>query len=145
MARGCRHQRMTLAYPQHRFTPEDLLHFIESTEFSEGWDELGLDDEDDLASLQLCIMAHPAGDRLIEGTNGLRLHTHKLWSANKREVTVYYAYFEDFGIVYLVCVDGHAERNLAFSDEQRAGFRAVLNRVQVELERLQTIRIRARE
>ena len=43
------------------FDPEDLLHFVELDEFIDDWRSLGLDDEADLFSLQMAIMADPRG------------------------------------------------------------------------------------
>ena len=54
------------------FDPEDLLHFVELDEFIDDWKSLGLDDEADLFSLQMAIMADPRGSPVIEGTGGLR-------------------------------------------------------------------------
>ena len=54
------------------FDPEDLLHFVELDEFIDDWRSLGLNDEADLFSLQLAIMADPRGSPVIEGTGGLR-------------------------------------------------------------------------
>ena len=60
-------KRATLAYPEHLPSPEDLLHFIETTAFSKAWDELVLDDEDDLTALQLAIMISPEVRRWCRG------------------------------------------------------------------------------
>jgi hypothetical protein len=141
MTSVCKQQRMVLAYPQHRFTPEDLLHFIESTQFTADWTTLGLDDEDDLSSLQMCIMARPHGDTKIDGTGGLSLHRHRFWwHKTSKEITAYYWYFEEFGIVYLLCVDDSAER-LNFTDDQRMGIRHEFERVKGGLERKGAIRL----
>jgi hypothetical protein len=43
----CKVRKATLAYPKHRFSPEDLLNFIESSEFTAQWESLGLDDDED--------------------------------------------------------------------------------------------------
>lgn len=139
-SRRCTEKKLTLEYPKHRFTPEDLLHFIESTEFTGTWAVMGLDDEEDLESLQLCIMANPKGD-LIPGTGGLRKHDHAFgeWADDKGEITVYYGYFEDYGIVYLVCVE-ESGGDLAFSQEERGAIRESLVKVKRELDRLKTIR-----
>lgn len=131
---------ITFTYPKHRFQPEDLLHFIESSSFTESWAAAGLDDEDDLTSLQLCIMANPYGDEVISGTGGLIRHCHSFdWASDKRTVDVYYAYFEDYGIVYLDCLDELAE-GIVFSKLQRAQIRESLVRVRREIQRRRTIR-----
>src|SRR4051812_23893169 len=96
MPKTCSHRKIRLAYPKHLPAPEDLLHFIESTRFTDVWSELGLDDEHDLESLQLCIMVHPDGDQEVEGTNGLRIHRHYLHrSSGVRAITVYYSHYAD--------------------------------------------------
>ena len=140
MAGKCSCQKMRIAYPRHRFQPEDLLNFIESSEFTAQWAALGLDDEDDLWSLQTCIMVRPRGDGEIEGIGGLHRHTHYFQHRRDRKfVTVYYGYFEDYGIVYLSCFDEHAEP-LTFSAEERNAIRRELEKVFAELERLKFIR-----
>jgi hypothetical protein len=146
MAKNCSHRKIQLAYPKHWPTPEDLLNFIESAEFSSEWAELGLDDEDDMVSLQLCIMSHPDGDDVIEGSHGLRRHRHAIQGANRKRVkavTVYYGYFPDFGIVYMNCVEEGRDK-LQFSDDDLAIIAESLRGVEAELERLKTIRIRDR-
>jgi hypothetical protein len=67
-----RHQHVALKYPQHALSPEDLLHFIETTVFTKAWEGLGLDDEEDLLALQLLIMSQPKAAPVIPGTGGLR-------------------------------------------------------------------------
>ena len=139
--KGCRQRKISVAYPKHAFRPEDLLHFIEATEFSEKWDALGLGEEEDATSLQLCIMASPAGYEEIKGTDGVRRHIHSFseWGINKPDIAAYYAYFEDYGIVYFICIDDHADK-LTFSNEQIDSFRSVVGRVREELDRRRTIR-----
>lgn len=144
MAKDCSQRTIRLAYPKHWLAPEDLLNFIESAGFTEDWEALGLDDEDDLTSLQLCIMAHPEGDQVVDGTTGLRLHRHRFQRrSGPRAVTTYYAYFPDFGIVYLNCVDTGHER-VRFSAEELHEINEALREVEAELERLKTIRVRTK-
>lgn len=142
MAKSCSHRKISLAYPKHLPAPEDLLHFIESTEFTADWAALGLDDEDDMVSLQLCVMSHPEGDSVVAGTSGLRVHRHFIHRASEvRRITTYYAYFPDFGVVYLNCVDT-SRAKLKFTDEQIVAINAAILEVETELERLKTIRVR---
>ena len=144
MAKSYSHRKICLAIPKHWPAPEDLLNFIESTEFTSDWTALGLDDEDDLISLQLCIMSHPEGDGIVSGTNGLRVHRHHFQRASGiRSVTAYYAYFPDFGIVYMNCLDSTLEK-LRFSQEELIAINQAIREVEVELERLKTIRVRRR-
>lgn len=70
-----------LSYPAGFCKPDDILHFIESSTFQKKWDSSGLDLEDDLCSLQLCIMANRADDLLIEHTGGVMRHRHTLPSS----------------------------------------------------------------
>jgi hypothetical protein len=139
----CTQRTIALAYPGHKFKPEELLFFIESTVFTAEWSARGLDDEDDLESLQICIMVNPKGDGgQIPGTGGLRKHRHDFAEeSNKDAVTAYYAHFEEYGIVYLVCIDEQAEE-LVFSQSQREAIREQLVAIRKELDRLKTVRIR---
>lgn len=132
--------KLTVSYPAHQFPPEDLLYFIESKEFSEAWDQQGFNLEEDLISLQLCIMNNPYGDLVIDGTGGLRKHHHSFsdWGIDSEDIAAYYAYFEDYGIVYLNGLDECAE-DLEFTAQQREAIRAKLVAVETELDRLKTI------
>jgi hypothetical protein len=141
METKCCVRKARFAYPRHRFSPEDLLNFIESREYTKQWSALGLDDENDEWSLELCMMVQPHGDEEIEGTGGLRRHRHFFDDPHKVEcVTVYYAYFEDYGVIYLSCLDEQGE-TVTFSLEERAAIRMELGRVFAELDRLKTIRV----
>lgn len=139
----CTQKKITLTFPKHHsFTPEDLLNFVEASEFTSTWSSLGLDDEDDLESLQLCIMANPKGDAPIDGTGGLRKHCHSFdWKGNSKvtAITAYFAYFEDYGIVYLACLDERAE-DLEFTPADKDRIRKSLVVVEKELEQRKTVR-----
>jgi hypothetical protein len=128
----CTHTKVSLAYPQHRFKPEDLLNFIESTDFTKSWDDAGFDVEDDLLSLQLCIMARPDGDLMIEDTGGLRVHLHVL--DELRRVTVYYSFYPEYGVAYLLYAD--TQSITEFTASQRTAIRWSLASVEEELQRL---------
>jgi hypothetical protein len=135
-------QHVTLRYPKHVISPEDLLHFIEVPGFTKAWDALGLDDEDDLMALQLLIMSQPKAAPVISGTGGLR----KLRFAPARWNTgtsgaarVCYVYFEKYGIVLLVCVyDKHKQDDL--SDAGKKIIRDYIRREKRALDQRQTIR-----
>ncbi len=137
---GCVEKKLTLEYPKHLCSPEDLLHFIEATQFTEAWDKLGLDLEDDLTSLQMCIMSNPEGDCLIKNSGGLRKHHHIFgdWSSAKGDITAYYAYFESYGIAYLVYFDEESS-DLDFDKKQLSKIRKSIKEVEREIERLQVI------
>ncbi len=134
-------QHVTLRYPQHVVSPEDLLNFIESTAFTRAWDDLGLDDEDDLMALQLLIMSQPKAAPVISGTGGVR----KLRFAPVRWKTgasgaarVCYVYFEEYGIVYLVYVyDKHTKDDL--SNEEKKLIRSHIRREKQALDRRRAI------
>jgi len=112
--KGRQQRRIVLSYPGHLCPPEDLLHFVESTEFTSAWKSLGLDDEDDLLGLQLAVMAAPKRPPVVQGTDGLRKlrFAPRKWGVGKRgAVRVCYVYFAEFGIVYLVVAYGKNERD----------------------------------
>jgi len=118
-----------------------LLHFIETTVFTKAWDDLGLDDEEDLMALQLAIMSQPETAPIMPGTGGLR----KLRFAPARWNTgvsgaarVCYVYFEDYGIVLLVYVyDKHQKDDL--SDAEKRAIRDYIRRAKRELDRRRVI------
>ncbi len=121
---GRKESRVTLTYPKHAFSPEDLLHFVELTEFTQAWDSLGLDDEDDLLALQLMIMTAPKKAPVIKGTGGLRKlrFAPAKWNTGvSGAARVCYVYFEEFGIVLLVIAYSKGEAD----DLSDAGKRAI--------------------
>lgn len=136
-----RKTRVSFRYPKHTCNPEDLLDFIELQQFSKQWERMGLDDEDDLAALQLTIMVNPKGYPVIEGTNGLR----KLRFAPKRWKTglsgaarVLYKHFDNFGIVLLCLVYGKDETdNISPAVKQHVS--KLIRGVERELERRQSL------
>lgn len=69
------------------FDAENLLHFIELSQFSRRWEQLGLDDEEDLAALQVAIMSNPKVGAVIKDTGGLRKlrFAPPRWNTGKRE------------------------------------------------------------
>jgi len=113
-------QRVHLHYPKHIVSPEDLLHFIETTVFTSSWADLGLNDEDDLTALQLSIMCSPKACPVIPGTGGLRKmrYTPPDAKIGKRGgYRVCYVYFEDYWTVLLVCIyDKHQKDDLTASE-----------------------------
>jgi hypothetical protein len=140
MEPNCKCKKMTLVYPRHRFSPEELLDFIEHQQFTAHWDSLGLNDDEDLSSLQLCIMANPRGDEAIEGVDYLHRHEHFFHhDAAVKAVTVYYAFFKDYGIAYLHCLDERAGRT-QFTEENKAVLTKAVQAMYAELVRLKTIR-----
>jgi len=126
-------KRHTLRYPSHILKPEDLLHFIELPVFTKRWEQLGLDDEEDLSALQIFIMTAPAAAKPIAKTKGLRkLRFAPLrWSKGKSGAArVLYVYFERLGIVLLCLVYGKNE-----IDNISNGVKQYLNKLIDEIER----------
>jgi hypothetical protein len=143
VAKAHRHgrQHAALRYPKHVLSPEDLLYFIESTVFTRAWDDLGLDDEDDLMALQLLIMSQPKAPPIIQGTGGLRKlrFAPVRWKTGTRGAArVCYVYFEEYGIVYLVYIyDKHKKDDL--SEAEKKVIREHIHREKRALDRRQII------
>lgn len=141
MAKGKRQRRVTLRYPSHAISPEDLLHFVESAVFTKRWEELGLDDEDDLLALQLLIMSSPQGGPVIQGTGGLRklrFVPPQARIGKSGGLRICYVYFEDYGIVFLVYVYDKHERD-DLDAEQKTIIRNYIRREKAALRRRQRI------
>jgi hypothetical protein len=135
-SKGCEQRVLSVSYPKHFRRPEDILHFVEADEFADDWDRIGLNCEDDAISLQLCTMSDPKAWRIIEGTGGLRLHIHSFRECgiDKDDIGVYYVFFEEYGIVYFVCLDESAGP-VAFSAAQIRRFRDLLSRIKEGLDK----------
>jgi hypothetical protein len=126
---------------RHGLTGEDLPFFIESKQFTSSWNEMGLYAEADLTELQLTIMSNPKRAPVISGTGGLR----KLrfappgWEMGKSgAVRVCYAYFEEYGIVFLIVVYRKSEKDNLTATE-RAAIKTYINRAKVALDRLKRV------
>lgn len=123
------------------FQPEELLDFIQSTTFEKQWQGLGLDDEADLAALEMAIMAYPTGAPVIEGTGGLRKlrFAPARWKTGKSGAArVCYAYFEEFGIVYLINAYRKNRKETLTSAEKRA-IKSMIARIEVGLHRRRSL------
>ncbi len=97
--------RRTLTYPRDLCDPKDWLGFVQLDPFPPSWKRLGLDDVDDLAALEVAIMAWPERPPVISGTGGLRKlrFAPAAWSTGKRGAArVYHASFAANGLVALV-------------------------------------------
>ncbi|MHB1035186.1 MAG: hypothetical protein ACYC35_10465 [Pirellulales bacterium] len=141
MAKPRQRRRVTLRYPKDSLNPEDLLHFIEATVFTKRWEALGLDDDRDLTTLQLCIMSSPTGAPVIKGTGGLRKLRFSPPEANVGKsggLRVCYVYFEEYGIVFLVYVYTKHEKDDLGAGERNA-IREYIQRERLALSRRQTI------
>ena len=141
MGKDRQKQRLTLQYPKHGLSPEDLLHFIESTVFTKRWEELGLDDEEDLTALQLVVMSNPTGCPVVRGTDGLRklrFVPPKAKCGKSGGFRVCYVYFEEYHIVLLVYVYTKHEKDELSAGERNA-IRGYIRREKAALARRQTI------
>jgi hypothetical protein len=110
-----------LVFPKHLLKPEDFLHFVELPEFSEDWDALGLDDEDDLTALQMAIMANPKGAPVVQGTGGLRKlrFAPGRWNCGKSGAArVCYVYLETHWTVVLMMVYGKGAKESLTGEEK---------------------------
>ncbi len=114
-----------------------LLDFIELRPFTRRWREIGLDDETDLASLQIQIMFAPKKAPVIRGTAGLRKlrFTPPSWRKGKSgSLRACYVYFESFGVVLLAIVYA---KNVAtsLSAAEIARINRAIGQVEIELTR----------
>ena len=103
------------------------ISFIQLTAFKSNWRRLRMTDED-LQDLELAIHDAPAAPPIMAGTGGLR----KIRFAGRQSsggksggVRVCYAYFQEFGLVYLCAVFPKNEKANLTSDEKNA-YRKVL-------------------
>jgi hypothetical protein len=111
-----------VVYPKHAFQPEDLLRFILLKPFEDGWDTLGLDD-DDLVVLQVMIMLNPKRPPVVKGTGGLRKirFAPERWKTGKSgAVRVGYCYLEAYGAVLLIIAYGKSEKDDLTPPEAKA-------------------------
>lgn len=102
---------------------DDLLTFVETDEFGDDWQSLGLDVEHDLLELQIAIMAAPERAPVIQGTGGLRKmrFAPARWKSGKRgAIRVCYAYFPMNALVFLVMCYGKATQEDISSQEKHA-------------------------
>ena len=86
--------------------PEDFLRFVEIEPFPKLWSRQGLEDRD-LQALQMTIIAAPSAHPVMPGSSGLRklrFSRPGSGSGKRGSYRVYYAYFQDFGIVLLMAI-----------------------------------------
>jgi hypothetical protein len=103
--------------------PDDFFRFVEIEPFPRLWSNLKLEDQD-LQSLQKRIMAAPTDPPAIPGSKGLRkLRFSRPGSKTGKSGSfrVYYAYFEEYGIVLLMAIIAKNEQ----SDLSRADLSAL--------------------
>ena len=124
--------QVTLRYPPHWFSPEDLLTLVELSAFQEEWEALGLTDKD-LGLLQALIMVSPKGAPVIEGTGGLRkMRCGKSDKGKSSGYRVCYVYFEEFKTVLLVIIYSKSKKG-TIPAAQKPAFRKVIDRIHQSL------------
>jgi hypothetical protein len=128
---------ITLQYPKHWLNPEDVLDFIETRQFTRRWQRLGLNDEEQLCTLQLLIAAAPKDGSVVKGTNGIRKirYSPPGWNIGKSgALRVLYVYFEEFGFVLLLLVYDKSEID-DISDAVKTELNRLTAQAEVELRR----------
>jgi hypothetical protein len=127
-----------LVYKHHSVSPEDFLHFIELKQFTSAWEDLGLNDEDDLTALQIIIMANPSDAPIIQGTGGLRklrFTSPESQAGKSGAFRVCYIYFEEYSIVVLALIYSKNEKDNLTADEKKT-IRVLIAEIEKELEKL---------
>jgi hypothetical protein len=112
-----------LIYKFRDLTPEDFLHFVETDEFGDDWQALGLGVENDLWALQMLIMSAPERAPVVSGTGGLRKmrFAPESWNRGKRgAVRVCYAYFPTHWTVLLIMAYGKGRKENLSPAEKKA-------------------------
>ncbi|HTU25790.1 MAG TPA: hypothetical protein VMF30_10350 [Pirellulales bacterium] len=106
----------------HVFTSADILDFVELPAFTRRWENLGLDDEEDLTALQFLIMLGPKAAPVIPGTRAIRKirFAPPKWNVGKSGACrVLYVCFERFRVVLLAVVYDKHERDDISASEKR--------------------------
>ena len=100
--------------------------FIQTTEFSHNWDDLGFDEED-LRLLELDIMRNPNKYPIIQGTGGLRKARIALGNKGKRGgARVCFVDFVFAETIYLITVYRKKEKD-NLSKEERNEIKKVID------------------
>jgi hypothetical protein len=130
---GCRSERKGEAMTSSlELRPEDFLHFVETDEFREDFESLGLDVEADLFALQLLIMSAPEAHPIIKGTGGLRKARFASADSGRGKrgaIRVCYAFFKRHWLVLLVMAYGKDEKG-NLSPSERAGVKVYLEAIE---------------
>lgn len=118
---GC-FPKPTLVYPEHRLSPNDLMHFIEATPFTKRWRRMQLSD-DDLMALQIILCIEPRAGDVIKGTGGVRKlrFSPPKWNRGARgSLRICYAHFEEYHIILLLLAYAKGEKEDLSDDEKDA-------------------------
>ena len=113
------------------------MNFIELPCFSRRWATLGLNDENDLAAVQIAIMSGPKTCPTIKGTGGIRKlrFAPARWNTGKSGAArVLYVYFEEYGMVLLCLVNGKSEVD-NISDAVKQHLNVLVREAKAELRR----------
>lgn len=116
-----------LDYLEKALLPKHLLEFLELPAFSKRWKEMDLDDEGDLAELQLTLMYEPKLGKPIQGTHSIRKlrYSPGKWKTGKSGAArVLYVHFEKAGFILLCLIYGKGE-----VDNISAAVKKYLNRL----------------
>lgn len=122
--------RAVLNYPEHWFTPEDLLTFIELRPFTRSWEQLRLSDSD-LQALQVMIMTWPKSGDVIKGAGGLRKlrFSPAKWPSGKSGgLRVCYSYFEEVATIVFALVYAKNKKD-DLDEDEKAAIRIAIERV----------------
>lgn len=112
MAKRRNHPPPRFDYLEKALLPGQLLEFLELPAFSKRWKEMGLDDEGDLAELQLTLMCDPKLGKPIKETHSVRKlrFSPRKWKTGKSGAArVLYVHFERVGFILLCLVYGKGE------------------------------------
>lgn len=114
-----------------------LLNFWRLNAFADSWEELGLTD-DDLATLEIELLANPRAGQVMQGTNGLRKmrFSPRSWKTGKSgALRVCYVYFQKYGLIVFVLVFRKSELD-NLSDAGKKAVGQLIDELADELARL---------
>ena len=126
----------TLIYPGHVLNPEELVNFSE-LDWLRDWRDLGLGIEEELAHLQITIMADPRAGDLVPGTGGLRKLRYTppgRKEGKSGSLRVCYVYFEKYGWVTLATVYEKSELD-DISAGGKIAIKKAIQRIEKSLEK----------
>ena len=91
-----------VSYPEHLINLQDMMDFIYEDGFFDDWEELGLDEEEDLPALECAITGQPNLGDVIPGAEGLRKLRWAIKGSGKRGgARLIYMYIPEIFIVYV--------------------------------------------
>ncbi|MCG8450778.1 MAG: hypothetical protein MI725_14505 [Pirellulales bacterium] len=125
-----------MIYPQREIGPEDFLHFFQLDEFADDWKSLGFDLEEDLAALEISIMADPEAGKVIPGAGGLRkirFAKEQDQIGKRKGVRVCYVYFKEHWTVLLVVAYGKHEKG-DLSPTEKTAIKGYISRAKAWLD-----------